>query len=104
MPTGGRVDEFRVVEGEGSWPALTFSGNSFSGGEATIAVDGPLIPIPSWKLHRLDGVVALEHMCEDRVRSPGGGSGQSCRRERRVGEGAKRDRQGGPRRDAATVP
>ena len=44
-PVGGRVDEFRCVEGEGPWPALTFSGNDFSGGVATIVTYGGTLRI-----------------------------------------------------------
>lgn len=44
-PVGGRVDEFRVVEGEGPWPALTFSGNDFSRAEATLVTYGGMLPI-----------------------------------------------------------
>jgi pyruvate/2-oxoglutarate/acetoin dehydrogenase E1 component len=43
--TGGRVDEFACVETGGPYPALTFSGNGFAGGEATIVTYGGSLPI-----------------------------------------------------------
>jgi pyruvate/2-oxoglutarate/acetoin dehydrogenase E1 component len=44
-PVGGHVDEFRCVEGEGAYPALTFSGNGFRGGEATLVTYGGMLPV-----------------------------------------------------------
>jgi pyruvate/2-oxoglutarate/acetoin dehydrogenase E1 component len=44
-PVSGYVDEFRVLEGEGPWPALTLSGNAFSGAEATLVTYGGTLPI-----------------------------------------------------------
>jgi 2-oxoisovalerate dehydrogenase E1 component len=43
--TDGRLDEFHVREGDGPWPALTFSGNDFAGGEATLVTYGGMLPI-----------------------------------------------------------
>ncbi len=44
-PADGRVGDFAVRTGDGPWPALTFSGNGFSGGEATIVTYGGMLPI-----------------------------------------------------------
>jgi 2-oxoisovalerate dehydrogenase E1 component len=44
-PEGGYVDEFRCVEGGGPYPALTFSGNGLSGGEATLVTYGGMLPV-----------------------------------------------------------
>jgi pyruvate/2-oxoglutarate/acetoin dehydrogenase E1 component len=44
-PADGRVGDFAVRTGEGPWPALTFSGNGFAGGEATIVTYGGMLPI-----------------------------------------------------------
>jgi len=44
-PAAGRVDEFRVAEWEGPWPALTFSGNDFGRAEATLVTYGGSLPI-----------------------------------------------------------
>jgi pyruvate/2-oxoglutarate/acetoin dehydrogenase E1 component len=44
-PADGRVGDFEVRTGDGPWPALTFSGNRFSGGEATIVAYGGMLPI-----------------------------------------------------------
>ncbi len=44
-PEGGYVDEFRCVESDGRYPALTFSGNSFAGADATIVTYGGMLPI-----------------------------------------------------------
>ncbi len=43
-PVGGRVDEFSCIESGGRYPALTFSGNDFDGGEATIVTYGGMLP------------------------------------------------------------
>jgi pyruvate/2-oxoglutarate/acetoin dehydrogenase E1 component len=44
-PVDGYVDEFRVLESDGPWPALTFSGNGFGGAEATLVTYGGMLPI-----------------------------------------------------------
>lgn len=44
-PADGRVGDFMVRMSEGDYPALTFSGNGFSGGEATIVAYGGMLPI-----------------------------------------------------------
>lgn len=44
-PADGRVGDFAVRTGDGPWPALTFSGNGFTGGEATIVAYGGMLPI-----------------------------------------------------------
>ncbi len=44
-PVDGYVDEFRCVEGKGRYPALTFSGNGFSGAEATLVTYGGMLPV-----------------------------------------------------------
>jgi pyruvate/2-oxoglutarate/acetoin dehydrogenase E1 component len=44
-PVDGWVDEFRVVEGEGPWPALTFSGNDFGRATATLVTYGGMLPL-----------------------------------------------------------
>ena len=44
-PEDGFVDEFAVHTSEGPWPALTFSGNRFAGGEATLVTYGGMLPI-----------------------------------------------------------
>lgn len=44
-PEHGWVEEFRCLEGEGPWPALTFSGNEFSRAEATLVTYGGMLPI-----------------------------------------------------------
>ena len=44
-PADGQVGDFTVRTGDGPWPALTFSGNRFSGGEATIVAYGGMLPI-----------------------------------------------------------
>lgn len=43
-PVDGWVDEFRCLEGEGPYPSLTFSGNGFSGAEATLVTYGGMLP------------------------------------------------------------
>ncbi|HXH95889.1 MAG TPA: transketolase C-terminal domain-containing protein [Gaiellaceae bacterium] len=44
-PVDGYVDEFRCVEGKGRYPSLTFSGNGFSGAEATLVTYGGMLPV-----------------------------------------------------------
>lgn len=44
-PVDGWVDEFRVLEGDGPWPALTFSGNDFGPAEATLVTYGGMLPL-----------------------------------------------------------
>jgi pyruvate/2-oxoglutarate/acetoin dehydrogenase E1 component len=44
-PVDAHVGDFAVRTGDGAWPALTFSGNRFSGGEATIVAYGGMLPI-----------------------------------------------------------
>ena len=44
-PEGGRVDELACVEGDGSYPALTFSGNGFGRAEATLVTYGGMLPV-----------------------------------------------------------
>ena len=44
-PVDGWVDELRCAEGEGRYPALTFSGNDFGEGAATIVAYGGMLPI-----------------------------------------------------------
>ncbi len=44
-PVQGWVEEFRCLEGEGPWPALTFSGNEFDRAEATLVTYGGMLPI-----------------------------------------------------------
>ena len=44
-PENGRVGDFRCVEGDGPWPALTFSGNDFSEADATIVTYGGMLPL-----------------------------------------------------------
>ena len=44
-PVDGQIDEFRCVEGGGRYPALTFSGNGFVGGEATLVTYGGMLPV-----------------------------------------------------------
>jgi pyruvate/2-oxoglutarate/acetoin dehydrogenase E1 component len=44
-PEDGYVDEFRCIESDGRYPALTFSGNGFSGGEATLVTYGGMLPV-----------------------------------------------------------
>jgi 2-oxoisovalerate dehydrogenase E1 component len=43
-PADGQVDEFAVRTGEDPWPALSFSGNRFAGGEATLVTYGGMLP------------------------------------------------------------
>ena len=38
------MDEFGCIEGSGRYPALTFSGNRFNGGEATLVTYGGMLP------------------------------------------------------------
>ncbi|HET7369049.1 MAG TPA: transketolase C-terminal domain-containing protein [Gaiella sp.] len=44
-PDDGRVDELACVEGDGSYPALTFSGNGFGRAEATLVTYGGMLPV-----------------------------------------------------------
>jgi len=44
-PESGFVDEFRCVESDGRYPALTFSGNSFAGADATVVTYGGMLPV-----------------------------------------------------------
>ncbi|HVS84017.1 MAG TPA: transketolase C-terminal domain-containing protein [Gaiellaceae bacterium] len=44
-PENGRIDEFSVREGDGPWPALTFSGNDFGPAEATLVTYGGMLPL-----------------------------------------------------------
>jgi pyruvate dehydrogenase E1 component beta subunit len=44
-PADGQVGDFAVRTGDGPWPALTFSGNRFAGGETTIVAYGGMLPI-----------------------------------------------------------
>lgn len=44
-PTDGRLEVFDVREGEGPYPALTFSGNGFTEAEATIVTYGGMLPV-----------------------------------------------------------
>ena len=44
-PDGGYVDAFRCTESAGRYAALTFSGNDFGGGSATIVTYGGMLPI-----------------------------------------------------------
>jgi 2-oxoisovalerate dehydrogenase E1 component len=61
-PVDGYVDELRCIETDGPYPALTFSGNDFSGSTATVVTYGGMLPIV------LDAVteLILEHelFCE----------------------------------------
>jgi pyruvate/2-oxoglutarate/acetoin dehydrogenase E1 component len=44
-PEGGRVGELACHEGEGRYPALTFSGNGFGPSDATIVTYGGMLPV-----------------------------------------------------------
>jgi pyruvate/2-oxoglutarate/acetoin dehydrogenase E1 component len=44
-PEGGRVDDLSCLEGEGPYPALTFSGNGFGRAEATLVTYGGTLPV-----------------------------------------------------------
>jgi pyruvate/2-oxoglutarate/acetoin dehydrogenase E1 component len=44
-PEGGRVGELACLEGEGRYPALTFSGNGFGRADATIVTYGGMLPV-----------------------------------------------------------
>jgi pyruvate/2-oxoglutarate/acetoin dehydrogenase E1 component len=44
-PDGGRIGDLSCIEGEGRYPALTFSGNGFGRGDATIVTYGGMLPI-----------------------------------------------------------
>ena len=44
-PENGRLGDLQCVETEGPYPALSFSGNGFAGGETTIVTYGGMLPI-----------------------------------------------------------
>ncbi len=44
-PVSGYVDEFRCIESDARYPALTFSGNGFSRAETTLVTYGGMLPI-----------------------------------------------------------
>jgi pyruvate/2-oxoglutarate/acetoin dehydrogenase E1 component len=44
-PASGRLGDLQCAETEGPYPALSFSGNGFSGGETTIFTYGGMLPI-----------------------------------------------------------
>jgi pyruvate/2-oxoglutarate/acetoin dehydrogenase E1 component len=44
-PANGRLGDLQCVETEGPYPALSFSGNGFSGGETTIVTYGGMLPM-----------------------------------------------------------
>ena len=44
-PENGRLGDLQCVETEGAYPALSFSGNGFAGGETTIVTYGGMLPI-----------------------------------------------------------
>jgi len=44
-PENGHVDGLRCVEGDGSYPSLTFSGSDAGGGSATLVTYGGMLPI-----------------------------------------------------------
>jgi acetoin:2,6-dichlorophenolindophenol oxidoreductase subunit beta len=44
-PANGRLGDLQCFETDGPYPALSFSGNGFSGGEATIVTYGGMLPI-----------------------------------------------------------
>ncbi len=44
-PEAGRLGELSCSEGEGPYPALTFSGNGFGRGEATLVTYGGMLPV-----------------------------------------------------------
>ncbi len=44
-PAGGRIGELRVEETGPPYPAMTFSGNDFAGGSATIVTYGGMLPV-----------------------------------------------------------
>jgi 2-oxoisovalerate dehydrogenase E1 component len=52
-PADGWVEQFRCVEGEGRWPALTFSGNDFGRAEATLVTYGGMLPVALEAARRL---------------------------------------------------
>jgi 2-oxoisovalerate dehydrogenase E1 component len=45
QPVDGQVDEFRCVQRDETYPALTFSGNGFGGAKATLVTYGGMLPI-----------------------------------------------------------
>jgi pyruvate/2-oxoglutarate/acetoin dehydrogenase E1 component len=44
-PENGRLGDLQCAETEGPYPALSFSGNGFAGGETTIVAYGGMLPI-----------------------------------------------------------
>ena len=44
-PEGGRIGELACLEGDGRYPALTFSGNGFGRADATIVTYGGMLPV-----------------------------------------------------------
>ena len=44
-PANGRLGDLQCVETDGPYPALSFSGNGFAGGETTIVTYGGMLPI-----------------------------------------------------------
>jgi pyruvate/2-oxoglutarate/acetoin dehydrogenase E1 component len=56
-PLDGRVDELACIESAGRYPALTFSGNGFSGADATLVTYGGMLPLALEAATRL----ILEH-------------------------------------------
>jgi acetoin:2,6-dichlorophenolindophenol oxidoreductase subunit beta len=44
-PANGRLGDLQCAETEGPYPALSFSGNGFAGGETTIVTYGGMLPI-----------------------------------------------------------
>jgi pyruvate/2-oxoglutarate/acetoin dehydrogenase E1 component len=44
-PVEGRVGELSCVEGDGPYPALTFSGNGFGRADATLVTYGGMLPV-----------------------------------------------------------
>jgi pyruvate/2-oxoglutarate/acetoin dehydrogenase E1 component len=43
-PVDGAVEQFRCVASDADYPTLTFSGNGFAGGQATIVTYGGMLP------------------------------------------------------------
>jgi pyruvate/2-oxoglutarate/acetoin dehydrogenase E1 component len=44
-PAGGKLGDLQCVETDGPYPALSFSGNGFAGGETTLVTYGGMLPI-----------------------------------------------------------
>jgi pyruvate/2-oxoglutarate/acetoin dehydrogenase E1 component len=44
-PVDGKLGDLQCVEADGPYPALSFSGNGFAGGETTIVTYGGMLPI-----------------------------------------------------------